>query len=95
MGHTWKGIKYNCIQCVLYHCTCPLPVKCISPRSQWEEYICPCCDKLMDDPVLTPCGHRMCYKCFVQMSRRVMWWSLQGNWLADVVAVTKFDQYIN
>ena len=36
----------------------------ISPRSQWEEYICPCCDELMDDPVQTSCGHRMCYECF-------------------------------
>ena len=94
MGHTWKGIKYNCIQCVLYQSTVN-PVKCnmiINPKSQWEEYICPCCDELMVNPVLTSCGHRMCYKCFDQMSWR---WSLQGNWLADVVAVTKLDQYIN
>ena len=41
----------------------------ISPRSQWEEYICPDCDELMNDPVLTSCGHRMCPKCFDKKSR--------------------------
>ena len=42
----------------------------ISPRSQWEEYICPHCDELMDDPVRTSCGHLMCYKCFDKRNKR-------------------------
>ena len=41
----------------------------ISPRSQWEEYICPDCDELMNNPVLTSCDHRMCHKCFNKRRR--------------------------
>ena len=45
-------------------CTIGINSILISPRSQWEEYICPSCDELMNDPVQTSCGHRMCCKCF-------------------------------
>ena len=60
----------------------------ISPRSQWEEYICPCCDELMNDPVLTSCGHRMCYECFDERRRMAFknkCYLDLVNWLADVV----------
>lgn len=36
----------------------------ISPKSHWEEYICPECDEVMNDPILTSCDHHMCHKCF-------------------------------
>ena len=49
---------------LLYDCT--ELESLISPSSQWKEYICPVCDYLMDDPIQTSCGHRMCYKCFDQ-----------------------------
>ena len=43
----------------------------ISPKSHWEEYICPDCNELMEDPVLTLCGHRLCWECFDK--RRSSW----------------------
>ena len=39
----------------------------ISPRTHWEKCICPVCDEVMDDPILTSCGHHMCYKCFKKL----------------------------
>ena len=82
MGYTaftWEGIR-NIVLLVFCHCALqPLAVKrpvtrdkIISPRSQWEECICPVCDELMNDPVLTSCGHQMCYECF-NKSRWDIW----------------------
>ena len=62
----------------------------IGPRSQWEEYICPCCDDLMDDPVLTSCGHRMCYKCFDERRNRRSFYGLPLD--VRYVAVAKLTR---
>ena len=52
------------------YATIGIKLMLISPRSEWEKYVCPECNKIIDDPVQLSCGHHMCCKCFNNMKSK-------------------------